>query len=127
MMRDYTQVSYWLYLGRLWCGPTNPESNLHYATFHGYSEGEPIWVLERSDEPVGTLIDEQTAKQLMREAEMLAAEIRDLVDSFQETIMEYREAFPPGTLSQDGLYRMGHDGLWWGRCALIPFQKGIND
>ena len=125
MPRDYTHTQYWIDgRSRLWSGPTNPEENVHYSTFHGYSHGEPIWILERSDEPDGRLIDEQTAMQLMREAEMFEAEINELFHALEETIIEYRQASPPGTVSKDGLYRMGQDGLWWGRCAPIPFLKG---
>ena len=55
-MSGYGMTRYWLDdFGRLWAGPMAPESNLHYATFEGYTQTqimEPIWVLRRSAPPL---------------------------------------------------------------------------
>lgn len=55
MSRDYSIVRYFIdSFGRLWMGPICRDENLHYATFHGYTdteESQPIWILERTDQP----------------------------------------------------------------------------
>lgn len=53
-MTDYNNPNYFIARdGALWFGPTNPEENLHYSKFAGSldPEGNPIWVLSRTDPP----------------------------------------------------------------------------
>lgn len=53
-MTDYNNPNYFIASdGALWFGPTNPEENLHYSKFAGSldPEGNPIWVLSRTDPP----------------------------------------------------------------------------
>lgn len=37
--------------------------------------------------------------------------------SYERVLELYRQTYPPGTVI--GNWRMGEDGLWWGRCSLI--------
>lgn len=69
-MRDYSRIRYWVdELGYLWHGPVCPKENMHYARFEGYmvvAPWHPIWVLMRSDEPVGCEeITEDQARGIM--------------------------------------------------------------
>jgi len=53
---------------RLWKGPVSPDSNMHFARFHGFMDDapEPIWVLESSECPEDC-IKVNTPKELTNE------------------------------------------------------------
>ena len=53
MKTDFSHPQYRLdKYGRLWFGPTNPDSTMHYAYWDGFdAEKKPIWILARTDEP----------------------------------------------------------------------------
>ena len=54
--------------GDLWKGPTNPDGNLHYSRFEGFTDhGDLIWVCRRSDPPEVKLNTKQFEDFLYRQ------------------------------------------------------------
>ena len=53
-----------------------------------------------------------------RESE-LAAALACYEAALAAVLAEYKGRFPPGTISEDGQYRMGEDGKWYGRCTIV--------
>ena len=53
--------------GRLWFGPTSPDSTMHYAYWDGFdAEQKPIWILSRTEEPTGSLpLSQKEAEELI--------------------------------------------------------------
>ena len=57
MKTDFSNPQYSLdQYGKVWFGPTNPESTMHYSYFCGFdSEQNTIWVLSRTEKPGDTV------------------------------------------------------------------------
>jgi len=57
MKTDFSNPQYSLdKYGKIWLGPTNPESTMHYSYFCGFDvEQNTIWVLSRTEEPEDTV------------------------------------------------------------------------
>ena len=57
MKIDFSSPKYSLdKYGKVWLGPTNPESTMHYSYFCGFDVGgNAIWILSRTEEPQDTV------------------------------------------------------------------------
>jgi len=51
---------------------------------------------------------------------MKKSDVEIVYDALNQITALYKKAFPPGTVSADGNYVMREDGMWWGRCIIIP-------
>jgi len=54
--------------------------------------------------------------------QLLGVNIDELRNAVDELIKLYHKIYPPGTLTKDGRFIMGNDGLWYGRCIIRPLS-----